>query len=49
LNWHPKFDFESGLEETVRWYVENRSWWEPLRHRGYQGERLGLLEEPMHA
>jgi dTDP-glucose 4,6-dehydratase len=49
LDWHPIFDFESGLEETVRWYIENRNWWEPLRHQRYKGERLGLLEESMNA
>jgi dTDP-glucose 4,6-dehydratase len=49
LEWHPKYDFESGLEETVRWYIENRNWWEPLRHGDYKGERLGLIEESMDA
>jgi dTDP-glucose 4,6-dehydratase len=26
-------DFTDGLAETVRWYRENRRWWEPLRTR----------------
>ncbi len=30
LGWEPIVNFESGLEETVRWYRDNRSWWEPL-------------------
>lgn len=25
--------FEAALEETVRWYVDHRDWWEPLRER----------------
>jgi dTDP-glucose 4,6-dehydratase len=28
LSWQPKKDFETGLEETVKWYVDNREWWE---------------------
>ncbi len=31
LGFKPRKDFESMLEETVRWYVENRWWWEPLK------------------
>jgi dTDP-glucose 4,6-dehydratase len=44
LSWKPRRHFEAGLEQTVQWYLDNRAWWEPLRARGYGGERLGLLE-----
>ena len=30
LNWIPKFNFDDALVQTVNWYVENKSWWEPL-------------------
>jgi dTDP-glucose 4,6-dehydratase len=30
LGWEPTVAFESGLEATVAWYRDNRSWWEPL-------------------
>lgn len=30
LGWKPTTDFASGLSETIRWYRENRSWWQPL-------------------
>ncbi len=40
LGWAPAESFESGLAKTVRWYIENRDWWEPLRGV-YRGERLG--------
>ncbi len=33
LGWKPSYDFDSGLKETVQWYVDNRSWWEPLLDR----------------
>ncbi len=28
LGWQPEFDFASGLEKTVNWYLENRDWLE---------------------
>jgi dTDP-glucose 4,6-dehydratase len=31
LGWEPKHPFEDGLQETVAWYSDNRSWWEPLK------------------
>ena len=33
LGWAPEIAFEDGLPATVRWYAENRAWWEPLRGR----------------
>jgi dTDP-glucose 4,6-dehydratase len=30
LQWKPLHDFDRGLPETIDWYVNNRSWWEPL-------------------
>jgi dTDP-glucose 4,6-dehydratase len=30
LGWKPTLGFEEGLRRTVRWYVDNQSWWEPL-------------------
>jgi dTDP-glucose 4,6-dehydratase len=44
LGWQPRETFETGLERTIRWYLDNRAWWEPLHERIYGGERLGLLE-----
>ncbi|GAC1408985.1 MAG: dTDP-glucose 4,6-dehydratase [Actinomycetota bacterium] len=33
LGWEPTIAFETGLPETVRWYADNRAWWERLRDR----------------
>jgi dTDP-glucose 4,6-dehydratase len=33
LGWEPAVEFGPGLVETVIWYAEHRSWWEPLRER----------------
>jgi dTDP-glucose 4,6-dehydratase len=44
LGWRAQENFDSGIEKTVRWYLDNEWWWRPLRDR-YDGERLGLAKE----
>lgn len=41
LGWRAIETFDTGIEKTVRWYVENEWWWRPLRER-YDGRRLGV-------
>ena len=43
LGWEPKFNFETGLQQTVDWYLSREDWWEPIRSGTYRGERLGTL------
>jgi dTDP-glucose 4,6-dehydratase len=43
LGWMPRETFETGLRRTVEWYLENRSWWEPIRSGVYRGQRLGII------
>ncbi|MFN8928305.1 MAG: dTDP-glucose 4,6-dehydratase [Rhodospirillales bacterium] len=42
LGWSGGRPFAEGLLQTVRWYLENRAWWEPILAGVYDGERLGL-------
>jgi len=42
LGWRPRHDFDSGLEQTVRWYLANREWCEAVQAGRYSRERLGL-------
>lgn len=42
LGWRPQEDFESGLERTVRWYLDNPDWVERITTGTYRRERLGL-------
>jgi len=30
LGWQPLIEFDQGMRDTIRWYAENRTWWEPL-------------------
>ena len=43
LGWKPRMPLLEGLEDTVRWYVDNPDWVEGIRQRGFQSERLGLV------
>jgi dTDP-glucose 4,6-dehydratase len=43
LGWRPRETFETGLERTIRWYIDHQEWWGPLRQSVYGGERLGLV------
>jgi dTDP-glucose 4,6-dehydratase len=31
LGWEPEYDFDQGIEETLRWFKENEWWWKPLK------------------
>jgi dTDP-glucose 4,6-dehydratase len=42
LGWQAQESFDTGLEKTVEWYLENRWWWEPIRSSSYAGDRLGV-------
>lgn len=44
LGWRAGETFETGIERTVAWYLENEWWWGPLRAGVYAGERLGVLD-----
>ncbi len=42
LGWQPQETFASGIERTVRWYLENTDWIDRVASGGYRQERLGL-------
>ncbi len=36
FDWQPLYTFEAGVEETIRWYLDNQSWWERIRDGAYR-------------
>ncbi len=47
LGWEPVYNFDTGIEQTIRWYLDNREWWEHIISGEYSsyfdkmyGERL---------
>jgi dTDP-glucose 4,6-dehydratase len=42
LGWRARHTFETGIAQTVEWYISNEWWWGPLRAAGHGKVRLGL-------
>lgn len=42
LGWVARTDIDLGLEQTVKWYIKNETWWRKIQSKGYNQERLGL-------
>ncbi|WP_371017762.1 dTDP-glucose 4,6-dehydratase [Pseudalkalibacillus sp. JSM 102089] len=36
LGWQPQYTFDTGIEETIRWYLENQDWWKNIKSGEYQ-------------
>ena len=41
LGWTPKQDHTSGFRATVKWYLDQQSWWQSILDGSYKLERLG--------
>lgn len=41
LGWEPSVSFEEGIELTIRWYLANQQWWQPILDVRYGTQRLG--------
>jgi dTDP-glucose 4,6-dehydratase len=46
LGWKAAHDFQAGIRETVRWYLDNATWSERVQSGRYRRERLGLSARP---
>ncbi|MAW79899.1 MAG: dTDP-glucose 4,6-dehydratase [Parvularcula sp.] len=45
LGWTPAHTIEEGMRDTVKWYLDNRDWWEKIRQRGFDtAKRQGLKQ-----
>jgi dTDP-glucose 4,6-dehydratase len=33
MGWKPAYDFDAALNQTIKWYIDNRWWWEPLKQQ----------------
>ncbi|HCS78360.1 TPA: dTDP-glucose 4,6-dehydratase [Patescibacteria group bacterium] len=36
LGWQPQHEFETGLEETINWYMEHKDWWQHVKSGEYK-------------
>lgn len=35
LGWSPRYDFDAGMEKTIRWYIDNAAWWQRIKTGEY--------------
>jgi dTDP-glucose 4,6-dehydratase len=47
LGWQPRQSFESGVRQTVQWYLDNQSWVERISNGVYRRQRLGILQDTL--
>jgi dTDP-glucose 4,6-dehydratase len=45
FGWRAQETFETGLEKTVRWFLDHRAWWQAILDGGYQARRIGIIEQ----
>ena len=36
LGWKPKYTFDTGIKQTIQWYLENKDWWQNILSGEYQ-------------
>lgn len=36
LGWYPETKFEDGIKKTIKWYLDNKEWWETIISGEYQ-------------
>ena len=44
LGWLPETKFEDGIQETIRWYLDNKQWWQTIisgEYRNYYEKMYG--------
>jgi len=44
LGWLPSETFETGLRQTVHWYLDNQEWCSSWYQKGFAGQRIGLAQ-----
>ncbi|MDC0196761.1 dTDP-glucose 4,6-dehydratase [Gammaproteobacteria bacterium] len=46
IGWKPLTSLKEGLDNTVKWYLNNMDWWQGILNTNYDGKRLGLNRSP---
>lgn len=36
LGWQPRYSFETGIEQTIQWYLDNKEWWQNILNGEYR-------------
>ena len=47
LGWKPKYNFDTGIKQTIQWYLDNKPWWENIlsgEYKNYFDKQYGELK-----
>jgi dTDP-glucose 4,6-dehydratase len=44
LGWKPKYNFDTGITQTIKWYLENKPWWKNIINGDYQNYYKDMYE-----
>jgi dTDP-glucose 4,6-dehydratase len=45
LGWKPQYNFDTGIQQTIEWYLENREWWENIINGSYVNYFINMYGE----
>ncbi|MEG1463120.1 MAG: GDP-mannose 4,6-dehydratase, partial [Anaerorhabdus sp.] len=44
LGWKPMYNFDTGIQQTIKWYLDNESWWKNIINGEYQNYYKKMYE-----
>lgn len=47
LGWRPETKFANGIKKTIRWYLNNKSWWQNIVNGEYQNYYKEMYDEKL--
>ena len=42
--WSPQYSFPEAIENTIKWYIDNESWWRKIQSNNYRQQRMGIVK-----
>ena len=45
LGWEPKYNFDTGIAQTIEWYLNNKEWWQNILSGEYAAVFKSMREE----
>ncbi len=49
LGWQPRYNFDTGIDQTIDWYLSHRDWWLPLREKALDARRAAANQVVIEA
>ena len=42
--WSPQYSFTEAIENTIKWYIDNESWWREIQSNNFLQQRMGIVK-----